>query len=106
MTVLAAAIHPNGRHRRRRHARIRGGPASPVGREALRALTMSLLGQSVLIVEDEPLTAHNIAQTFARVGAPVVVARSWHAALKAVATNTFSATILDGMTGDAELHQR
>lgn len=67
---------------------------------------MSLLGQTVLIVEDEPLIAHNIAQTFARVGAPVVVARSWHAALKAVATNTFSAAILDGMTGDAELHQR
>ena len=27
------------------------------------------------------------------------------AALKAFATNTFSAAILDGMTGDAELHQ-
>ena len=67
---------------------------------------MSLLGQTVLIVEDEPLIAHNIAQIFARVGAPVVVARSWHEALKAVATNTFSAAILDGMTGDAELHQR
>ena len=33
-------------------ARIRGGPASPVRREALRALTVSL--QTVLIVEDEP----------------------------------------------------
>ena len=67
---------------------------------------MSLFGQTVLVVEDEPLIAHDIAQTFEQVGARVVVAGSLQAALKAAATNTFSAAILDGMTGDAELHQR
>jgi hypothetical protein len=36
----------------------------------------------------------------------LAAAGSLHAALKAVATNTFSAAILDGMTGEVELQQR
>jgi DNA-binding response OmpR family regulator len=69
-------------------------------------LEASLIGQSILILEDEPLIAHDIAESFKRAGASVVSAQSCSAAIQALEANKFSAAILDGMIGEAELHQR
>ena len=53
-----------------------------------------MFGQTILIVEDEPLIAQDVAYNFEHAGANVVIVHSC------------SAAILDGMIGDAELHQR
>ena len=65
-----------------------------------------MIGQNILVLEDEPLIAGDIAENFEHAGAGVVVVHSCSAAIQAVHDNEFSAAILDGMTGDAELHQR
>ena len=69
-------------------------------------MEVSLIGQNILIVEDEPLIARDIAENFEHAGANIVIVYSCSAAIKAVQDNKFSAAILDGMIGDAELHQR
>ena len=69
-------------------------------------MEVSLFGQTILIVEDEPLIAQDVAYNFEHAGANVVIVHSCSAAIQAVQDNKFSAAILDGMIGDAELHQR
>jgi DNA-binding response OmpR family regulator len=69
-------------------------------------LEVSLIGQNILILEDEPLIARDIAENFEHAGASVVVVHSSSAAIQEVEVNKFSAAILDGMIGDAELHRR
>src|SRR6185437_8996535 len=70
------------------------------------SLEVSLIGQNILILEDEPLIALDIAENFEHAGATVVRVHSSSAAIRAVEVNKFSAAILDGLLGDAELHLR
>lgn len=60
----------------------------------------SLAGRSILVVEDEPLIAMDLAQIFREAGARVVVATSLPTALDAVKNGALSAAILDHALGD------
>lgn len=62
----------------------------------------SLAGRSILIVEDEPLIAIDIADAFARAGARVVQVRSLKAAHVAAEDPTISAVIIDHMLSDGD----
>ena len=62
----------------------------------------SLAGRSILVVEDEPLIAMDIAEAFTRAGARVVQVRSLKAALVAARDPTISAAIIDHMLNDGD----
>jgi DNA-binding response OmpR family regulator len=65
----------------------------------------SLAGRSILICEDEPLIALDIANAFTDVGARAVVVRSLQEALIAVEDGALSAAILDHALGDGDSSQ-
>jgi DNA-binding response OmpR family regulator len=65
----------------------------------------SLAGRSILICEDEPLIAIDIANAFTEVGARAVTVRSLREALIAVEDGTLSAAILDHALGDGDSSQ-
>jgi DNA-binding NtrC family response regulator len=65
----------------------------------------SLAGCSILICEDEPLIALDIANTLSNAGARVVTARSLADALVAVANEVPSAVILDHARSDGDSSQ-
>jgi DNA-binding response OmpR family regulator len=56
--------------------------------------TISLVGRSILIVEDEPLIAMDIADAFRKAGARVVQVQSLKAALVAAEDTTLSAATM------------
>ena len=60
----------------------------------------SLAGRSILILEDEPLIALDIAEAFARAGAVIVPARSMGNAHDHVEVNSLSAAVVDLRLGD------
>jgi len=60
----------------------------------------SLVGRSILIVEDEPLIALDIVAAFAKVGALAFNARTLTEALQMVAQVGLSAAVLDFGLGD------
>jgi DNA-binding response OmpR family regulator len=62
----------------------------------------SLAGRSILIVEDEPLIAINIAAAFEKAGAIVVAARSLREAVRRVEEDGLSAAVLDFGLGDGD----
>jgi DNA-binding NtrC family response regulator len=62
----------------------------------------SLSGRSILLVEDEPLIALDIAQAFKRVGATVVPARSLADAKRLVEQDDLSAAVVDFGLGDGD----
>jgi DNA-binding response OmpR family regulator len=64
--------------------------------------TISLVGRSILIVEDEPLIAMDIADAFTRTGARVVQVRSLKAALVAAEDTTLSAAIIEHVLSDGD----
>ena len=65
-------------------------------------VSTSLAGCSILVVEDEPLIALDIAHTFEDVGAQVVAVTSLRSALVAVEKGGLSAAILDHALGDGD----
>jgi DNA-binding response OmpR family regulator len=65
----------------------------------------SLAGRLILVCEDQPLVALDIANAFTEVGARVVTARSLRDALIAVEDGTLSAAILDHALGDGDSSQ-
>src|SRR5437899_2733138 len=67
--------------------------------------SISLAGRLILICEDEPLIAIDIANAFTDVGARVVSARSLKSALIAAEDPDLSAAILDHALGDGDSSQ-
>ena len=65
----------------------------------------SLAGRLILICEDEPLIALDIANAFTNEGARVKTARSLRDALVAVEDGTLSAAILDHALSDGDSSQ-
>lgn len=61
-----------------------------------------LTGRVILVIEDEPLIAIDVAQAFEDAGATVVVTRTLAAALVAVEDNAISAAIVDHALGDGD----
>ena len=61
-----------------------------------------LTGRVILVIEDEPLIAIDVAQAFEDAGATVVVTRTLAAALVAVDDNAISAAIVDHALGDGD----
>jgi DNA-binding response OmpR family regulator len=61
-----------------------------------------LAGRLILVCEDEPLIALDIANAFTHAGARVATARSLRDALIAVEDGTLSAAILDHALGDGD----
>jgi DNA-binding NtrC family response regulator len=61
-----------------------------------------LAGRSILIVEDEPLIALDIEQTFAKAGAIVFPARKLSDAHHLVEQNRLAAAVLDFRLGDGD----
>ena len=71
----------------------------------------TLHGRSILIVEDEPLIALDIAQAFEDAGAEIVVTSTLHHALVLVEHDGLSAAVLDHALHDSSplcqrLHER
>jgi DNA-binding NtrC family response regulator len=64
-----------------------------------------LTGRSILIVEDEPLIAIDIANAFIQVGARVLTVRSLRDALTAVEDDALSAAVLDHALSDGDSSQ-
>ena len=64
--------------------------------------SISLVGRSILIVEDEPLIAMDIADAFTRAGARVVQVQSLKAALVAAEDTTLSAAIIEHVLSDGD----
>jgi len=62
----------------------------------------SLAGRSILVVEDEPLIALDIEQTFAKAGAIVLPPRTLGGAHHLVEQNSLSAAVLDIRLGDGD----
>jgi DNA-binding response OmpR family regulator len=62
----------------------------------------SLAGRLILICEDEPLIAIDIANGFEAAGARVVIVRSLRDALIAVEDASLSAVVLDHALGDGD----
>ena len=68
-----------------------------------------LAGRVILIIEDEPLIALSISETFKEEGAQTIIARALATALVAVEEPSLSAAIVDHALGDgdsSELCQR
>jgi DNA-binding response OmpR family regulator len=65
----------------------------------------SLAGRLILLVEDEPLIALDIANAFTEAGARVVTVRSRRDALTAVEDGGLSAAVLDHVLGDGDSSQ-
>ena len=65
----------------------------------------SLAGRLILVCEDEPLIALDIANAFTNAGARVLTARSLRDALIAVDDGALSAAILDHALGDGDSSQ-
>ena len=61
-----------------------------------------LRGRSILIVEDEPLIALDIAQAFEDAGAEIVVTSTLHHALVLVENDGLSAAVLDHALHDGD----
>ena len=61
-----------------------------------------LAGRSILVVEDEPLIALEIANAFTEVGARVTTVRSLRCALVAAEDGALSAAVLDHALGDGD----
>ena len=59
-----------------------------------------LVGRVILIIEDEPLIALDIQQTFEAAGAKTILVRALTAALRAVEDPNLSAAIVDHALGD------
>jgi DNA-binding response OmpR family regulator len=64
-----------------------------------------LIGRSILVVEDEPLIAMDIAQTLKAQGASVSVARTLRDALRGVEAPDLSAGVLDHRLPDGDTSQ-
>jgi DNA-binding response OmpR family regulator len=64
--------------------------------------TASLAGRLILVCEDEPLIAIDIADAFTKAGARVVTARSLREALVAADDGALSAAILDHVLQDGD----
>jgi CheY-like chemotaxis protein len=64
-----------------------------------------LIGRSVLVVEDEPLIAMDVAQWLETAGASVSVARTLSDALNKVEVPGLSAAVLDHRLGDGDSSQ-
>ena len=64
-----------------------------------------LTGCSILVVEDEPLIAIDIANAFTQAGARVLTVRSLRDALTAVEDGALSAGVLDHALGDGDSSQ-
>lgn len=62
----------------------------------------TLLGRSILIVEDEPLIALDIAQAFEDAGAEIVVTSTLHHALVLVEHDGLSGAVLDHALHDGD----
>jgi DNA-binding NtrC family response regulator len=62
----------------------------------------SLAGRSILILEDEPLIALDIAEAFARAGAVVVPAKSLGHAHALIEVNSLSAAAVDLRLSDGQ----
>ena len=62
----------------------------------------TLAGRSILIVEDEPLIALDIANAFEELGATTITARSLVDALRLVEHDGLSAAVLDFGLGDGD----
>jgi DNA-binding response OmpR family regulator len=62
----------------------------------------TLHGRSILIVEDEPLIALDIAQAFEDAGAEIVVTSTLHHALVLVEHDGLSAAVLDHALHDGD----
>jgi DNA-binding response OmpR family regulator len=62
-----------------------------------------LSGRSILVVEDEPLIAFDLAHAFADAGANVLTAASGQEALTLADTSALSAAVLDYMLGDDDV---
>lgn len=62
----------------------------------------SLVGHSVLVIEDEPVIALDIAYAFECAGACVVISRSLNGALALVEADGWVAAVLDPASGDGE----
>jgi DNA-binding response OmpR family regulator len=65
----------------------------------------SLDGRSILIVEDEPLVALDIAYAFQAAGAHIIMERTLPSALLAAENSGLSAAILDHGLGDGDSSQ-
>jgi DNA-binding response OmpR family regulator len=65
-------------------------------------ITASLAGRLILICEDEPLIALDIANAFTKAGARVVTARSLREALVAADDGALSAAVLDHVLQDGD----
>ena len=65
----------------------------------------SLAGRLILICEDEPLIAIDIANAFTKAGARVLSARSLRDALAAVEDGALSAAVLDHALADGDSSQ-
>jgi DNA-binding response OmpR family regulator len=61
-----------------------------------------LAGRIILIIEDEPLIALDIRETFEDAGARVILARTVAAALVAIQEPGLSAAIIDHALGDGD----
>jgi DNA-binding response OmpR family regulator len=64
-----------------------------------------LTGRLVLIVEDEPLIAMDLAQTFERAGARVTTTKSLREARQLLESHSLAAAVLDHALGDGDSSQ-
>jgi CheY-like chemotaxis protein len=62
----------------------------------------SLTGRSILVVEDEPLIALDVAQAFQNAGARVMMARTLKDAMAVINSQNLSAAILDHALGNED----
>jgi len=65
-------------------------------------MELLLRGRSILVVEDEPIIALDIADAFEQVGAEVVTSFSLREALGLVETDRWSAAVVDHLLQDGE----
>ncbi len=63
-------------------------------------MASSLTGQSILLVEDEPFIALDVAEALERIGGQVATAHSLEQALEMLDQNEWSAAVLDYALGD------
>jgi CheY-like chemotaxis protein len=61
---------------------------------------LNLAGRSILIVEDEPLIALDVAQAFEKAGARVAKTNLYREALTLIESDDLSAVVLDHAIGD------
>jgi DNA-binding response OmpR family regulator len=65
-------------------------------------MALPLYGRLILVVEDEPMIALDIADAFEQVGAKAVTSFSLSEALGLVETNLWSAAVVDHLLQDGE----